>query len=136
MGMGAESLSPDRVRLPRAPAARLNAAKGDVFCVRRDANGDLWVEENLERSGYCAIGVALEPNSPLDTHDGRVDAILDRFAPLGVTGIGMFGNTVLDVPPDADLSAVRRLLDQAQHNGWWNYKELCVTDAWRATISP
>jgi hypothetical protein len=47
--MGAEALSPDRVRLPSAPWAALNAAKGDVFRVRHGPDGDLWVHEKLHR---------------------------------------------------------------------------------------
>jgi len=48
----------------------------------------------------------------------------------------MFGLTVVDVPPDADLTRVRRLLDAGQRDGWWDYDELCVTDAWRTAAKP
>jgi hypothetical protein len=133
--MGAEALSAGRVRLPKAPWAALDAAKGDVFRVRREADGDLWAEEKLEASGWCAIRVVLVPEGPLGPLDAGVDSILVKFAPLGVTGSGMFGYAVMDVPPDADLSAVRRLLDKGQRDGWWDYGELCVTDAWQAAIS-
>ena len=45
LGMGAEVLSPDRVRLPCAPWAALNAAKGDVFQVQRGTDGQLWIQD-------------------------------------------------------------------------------------------
>ncbi|MGZ6790963.1 MAG: hypothetical protein ACXVGQ_13710, partial [Mycobacteriaceae bacterium] len=60
-----------------------------------------------------------------------VEAILDKFTALGVTGSGVFGLTVIDVPPDADLYRVRQLLDTGQRDGWWDYDELCVTDVWK-----
>ena len=135
MGMGAEALSPDTVRLPSTPWAALDAAKGDIFRVRPDATGALWVEEKLEASGYCAIRVALVPDGPLGPLTNHVNAILGKFAPWGATGSGMFGLAVVDVPPTADLPAVRRLLDKGQGDGWWDYDELCVTDAWTAAAS-
>lgn len=111
------------------------AAKADVFRVQPDADGKLWVEEKLEASGYCAIRLALVPDGPLGPLTADVDAILDKFTALGVTGSGMFGLAVIDVPPDADLHLVRQLLDKGQRDGWWDYDELYVTDAWHATPS-
>jgi myo-inositol catabolism protein IolC len=48
----------------------------------------------------------------------------------------MFGLTAIDVPPDADLRLIRQLLDIGQRDGWWDYDELCVTDAWNAATTP
>jgi hypothetical protein len=136
VGLGAEALSSDRVRLPSAPWAALNAAKGDVFRVERDVDGQLWVQEKLKASGYCAIRLTLAPDSPLGPSSAGVDAILDKFAALGVTGSGMFGLAVIDVPPNADLHRVRLLLNIGQRDGWWDFDELCVTDAWKEATSP
>ncbi|MFC8848557.1 MULTISPECIES: DUF4265 domain-containing protein [unclassified Micromonospora] len=130
LGMGAEMLAPDRVRLPSAPWAALNAAKGDIFSVQRDGDGLLWAQEKLEASGYCAIRVVLAPDGPLGPVDAGVEAILDKFTALGVTGSGMFGLAVIDVPPDADLDRVRQLLNTGQRGGWWDVEELCTTDGW------
>jgi hypothetical protein len=135
LGVGAEALAPDHVRLLHAPWAALNAAKGDVFRVQRGVDGQLWVQEKLEASGYCAIRVVLAPDSPLGALDARVDAILDKFSALGIAGSGMYGLAVIDVPPDAGLYLVRRLLDTGQRDGWWDYDELCVTAAWKAATS-
>ena len=136
LGMGAEALSPDRVRLPRAPWAALNAAKDDIFRVQRQRDGELWVQEKFEASGYCAIRVLLASDSPLGPLEAGTEAILDKFTALGVTGSGMFGFTVIDVPPTADLHLVRHLLDIGKRDGWWDYDELCVTDAWKAAAKP
>ena len=38
----------------------------------------------------------------------------------------------LDVPPDVDLAAVKRLLREGTHAGWWEYEEGCIGDAWLA----
>ncbi|MEV7625299.1 hypothetical protein [Actinoplanes sp. NPDC089786] len=55
LGVTAEVLPPDRVRLLFAPWAALNAARADVYRVRKEEDGRLWAEEKLEASGYCAI---------------------------------------------------------------------------------
>ncbi len=132
LGVCAEVVPPDQVRLPSAPWAALNAARGDVFRVQPDTDGQLWAQDKVETSGYCAIRIVLADDSPLGPLTDGVQAILGKFAALGVTGSGMFGLVVIDVPPDADLHRVRRLLDTGQRDGWWDYDELCVTDAWRA----
>ncbi|BCB88785.1 hypothetical protein Psuf_060980 [Phytohabitans suffuscus] len=136
LGMGAEVLAPDRVRLPFAPWAALNAAKGDIFRVQRGTDGELWVQEKLEASGYCAIRVVLASDSPLGPLDTGTEVILEKFTALGVTGGGMFGLAVIDVPPEADLYLVRHLLNSGARDGWWDYDELCVTDAWNAAEAP
>lgn len=135
LGVGAEAIAPDRIRLPRAPWAALMAAKADVYRVQRGTDGQLWVEEKLDASGYCAIRLALTPDSPFGPLRADVDPILDKFTALGVTGCGMFGLAVIDVPPDADLYLVRRLLNKGQRDRWWDYDELHVTDAWHAPPS-
>lgn len=79
LGMGAEALAADRVRLPSAPWAALNAAKGDIFRVQREEDGQLWVREKIEASGYCAIRVMLVTGSPLGPLDVGTKAILEKF---------------------------------------------------------
>jgi len=58
--------------------------------------------------------------------------VLDAFAPLGVDGEGLqqYGIVALNVPPDVDLGAVKRLLRQGVDDGWWDYEEGCIGQAW------
>ena len=62
--------------------------QGRRLGVKPDANGQLWAQEKLEASGYSAIRVDLAPDSPRGPLAGHVDAILDRFTALGITGSG------------------------------------------------
>lgn len=135
MSTPAEMLAPDRVRLLYAPWAAVNAAKADVYRVRREHDGQLCAQEKLEASGFCAIRLFLSDDGPFQAVRDGVEAALDRFSALGVSGTGMFGVAVIDVPPGADLSRVSRLLDEGQRDGWWEYLELCVTDDWTAAVS-
>ncbi len=59
-----------------------------------------------------------------------MQAVLDAFEPLGVTGegIGQYGI----IAPDVDLRAVMDLLVAGVADGRWDDEEGCVTDAWLA----
>jgi hypothetical protein len=37
----------------------------------------------------------------------------------------------LDIPPGAQIAAIRSLLLQGQHDGWWEYEEGCIVPAWQ-----
>jgi hypothetical protein len=136
MSVPAELLAPDRVRLLSAPWAALNAAKADVYRVQTEDDGELWAQEKIQASGFCALRLILTDDSPLGTLNAGVEALLEKFSALGVTGSGMFGLAVIDLPPDCDLTVVRDLLDTGQRDGWWDFEELCVTDAWKAMRTP
>ncbi|MDX3192374.1 DUF4265 domain-containing protein [Streptomyces sp. MN03-5084-2B] len=119
----AEELEFGRAPLLDTPPTAVGAAVGDVYRVRPRSGGTWWAEEKLESSGICAV-LVLPPEPP-------PVSILGRFAHLGVKGDDFFGIAVLEIPPDADLGAVRRLLDDGVADGSWEYEELCVTDAWK-----
>lgn len=34
------------------------------------------------------------------------------------------------MPPDVDLDAVKRLLDDGERDNWWEFEEGCINDAW------
>lgn len=129
IGMGAELVAPDQVRLPMAPWGTFDAAKDDIFRIERDSDGQWWVKEKVTASGNCAIRIWATDESNLEHF---TDVVLADLAPLGVSGQGMFGLVVLDVPPTADLAAVRRLLRDGEHADRWTVDELSVTATWRA----
>lgn len=107
------------------------SALGDVVVTEVDAEGVVWVTETVEFSGNCTIRVI--PFAEGELADDR-QAVLDAFAPLGVEGEGIeqFGLVALNVPPSADVAGAKRLLLRGQADGWWDYEEGCVTEAWQA----
>jgi Domain of unknown function (DUF4265) len=85
----------------------------------------------VEASGNCTIRVLPVPDGPL----GRsVRAVHERFAGFGLGG-EVFSTTfplvALNVPADADLAAIKQLLESGKAQGWWEFEEGCVSDAWR-----
>jgi hypothetical protein len=66
---------------------------------------------------------------------GSLQLVLEAFAPLGVTGegLGQFEIVALNVAPDADIAAVKRLLRDGERDGWREYEEGCAGGAWLAT---
>lgn len=130
-GVWAVPVTSDTVRLENSPWFVRGVANGDLVRVRRGEDGQLWADERLEWSGYCLIRIIPFRKGPLA---GSRQRVLDVFAPLGVTGEGVeqFGMVALDVPSDVDLAAVKRLLHDGVRDGWWDYDEGCVGDAWLA----
>lgn len=102
---------------------------GDTVRVEADDDGTLWAVETVSWSGNCTIRVV-----PFPALTGGRQAVLDTFAPLGVEGEGIeqFEIVALNVPPDADLHEVQRLLHRGADEGWWDYEEGSVGDAWEA----
>jgi Domain of unknown function (DUF4265) len=122
-------VEPGVVRLDNTPFFVRNVAADDLIRVTPDANGQWQAGERLRWSGHYTIRIIVFGEGPLG---GSRQRVLGLFTPLGVTGEGMeqFGMVALDVPPDADITAVKRLLRDGQRDGWWEYEEGCVDDAW------
>lgn len=119
------------VRIDNVPWFVRNLASGDIVRTTTDSDGGLWAAERIQWSGHCTVRVVPLSDGALA---GNRQAVLDAFTPLGVEGEGIeqFGLVALDVPPTVDLGEVKRLLDQGAENGWWDYEEGCVCDAWLA----
>ena len=130
-GLWGVQVTSDTVRLHNSPWFARGVANGDLIRVRRGEDGQLRAEDRLEWSGYCTIRIIPFRDGPLG---GSRQRVLDAFSPLGVTGEGIeqYGMVALDVPPDVDLAAVKRLLREGTHAGWWEYEEGCIGDAWLA----
>jgi len=128
-GVWAVPLGGGLVRLDNIPWFARNAASGDTFQTSTDSHGVLWAADKVAWSGNCTIRVIPFPEGPLA---GSRQAVLDAFAPLGVDGEGLqqYGIVALNVPAGADLVAVKRLLRQGVEDGWWDYEEGCIGDAW------
>ncbi|MEH0984688.1 DUF4265 domain-containing protein [Micromonospora sp. CPCC 205556] len=57
---------------------------------------------------------------------------------LGLFGLGgeSFSEDLplvaLNVPADADFPRLKAVLLQGEAEGWWQFEEACVTDAWNS----
>jgi hypothetical protein len=129
----AAPLAGDVARVDNVPFFVRNLAWGDHVRTKVH-NGAIWAVERLKWSGRCTIRVIPHVKGPLA---GSRQAVLDAFEPLGVGGEGVesYGIVALDVPADADLAPVVRLLRQGLDDGWWDYEEGCVGEKWLA-IAP
>ncbi|MFC0430360.1 DUF4265 domain-containing protein [Kutzneria buriramensis] len=119
------------VRLDNIPFFVDGVALGDVFSVRVGEDGYLYAAEKVAWSGACTIRLVVLDDGPLA---GDVTRALDLLAPLFVEGEAaeQYRMLALTVPPEADLAAVKNLLIDGVVDGWWEYEEACVGDAWRA----
>ncbi len=130
-GLWALPVGEDLFELDNNPWFAMNVAAGDVFRARPDGDGVLWAAEKVRSSGNCTLRVIPFKDGPLA---GDRQAVLDAFAPFGVDGEGIeqFGMVSLNVPSDAALAEVKGLLQRGVRDGWWDYDEGCIGDAWKA----
>ncbi|MDX3854164.1 DUF4265 domain-containing protein [Streptomyces sp. AK02-01A] len=133
-GLWAVRLDGDAVRIDNTPWFVTNVACGDIVRVNEDVDGQLRAVEKVKWSGNCPIRV-------IPFRDGRFEGelspVIELFAPVGVTGEGLaqFGLVALNVPGDVDLATVQELLWRGSDEGWWDFDEGCVGDAWTALQS-
>ncbi|MFE0725839.1 DUF4265 domain-containing protein [Streptomyces rochei] len=96
--------------------------------------GVRWAGETVQASENCTIRLIV-------MKDGGSAAarqtVLETFRRLGTTGEGIeqFRMVALDVPSDADLPRIRKLLEHGEAKGWWHWEEGCVTAVWQATAA-
>ncbi|MFG2691618.1 DUF4265 domain-containing protein [Streptomyces sp. NPDC048405] len=97
-------------------------ASDDIIRVELDEGGVRWTAETVQASQNCTIRLIV-------LKDGGFAAarqsVLDVIHRLGATGEGIeqFWMVALDVPPDAELRQLRRLLEHGAAKGWWHWEE-------------
>ncbi|MEV8390463.1 MULTISPECIES: DUF4265 domain-containing protein [unclassified Streptomyces] len=122
------------VRLDNTPWFVRGVASNDIIRVEIDDEGVYWADETVQASENCTVRLVI-------MKDGGSAAtrqtVLETFYRLGTTGEGneQFRMVALDVPPDADLPRIRKLLDHGEAQEWWHWEEGCVTAAWRAAAA-
>lgn len=120
------------MRLDNTPWFVRGVASGDIIRVEIDDEGVCWAGETVRASRNCTIRLIV-------LKDGGSAAarqsVLDVFHRLGTTGEGIeqFRMVALDVPPDAGLRQIRKLLEHGEAQGWWHWEEGCVTAFWEST---
>ncbi|MET8740819.1 DUF4265 domain-containing protein [Streptomyces sp. NPDC004728] len=122
------------VRLDNTPWFVRGVACGDVLTTHPDEDGVHWAGQVVSPSQNCTIRLIVLR----DKGSGAArQSVLNAFAELGVgvEGNERFGMVALDVPLEADLARVQRLLDHGVAQEWWDMEEGCITDAWRAAQS-
>ncbi|NTW42798.1 MAG: DUF4265 domain-containing protein [Cellulomonadaceae bacterium] len=130
-GLWAQLAGPGRFRLDNTPWFVRGVAAGDIVEAEPDEAGTLWFVDVVERSGRVVVRVIPRRDGALR---GDRQAVLDAFAPLGVSGEAMASPVsivALDIGPDAALAPVRALLERGEAEGLWHYEEGCVSDEWR-----
>jgi hypothetical protein len=82
-------------------------------------------------SGNCTLRVLPIPSGPLGP---SAQAVHDHLAPFGLSGESFSKDlplVALNVPADADFLRIKTVLLQGEAEGWRQFEEACVTDAWK-----
>ncbi len=131
-GLWATPIGADTARIDNVPFLQDGLAQDDIVRYITDADGRNWATGRVGTAGNCTVRVIPFPDSPL----GRsAEAVHERLRPLGIGGETYstdFPMLALNVPADADFTAIKALLAEGREKGWWDYEVSCLTDAWRA----
>ena len=131
-GVWAEPLGNNCYRIDNTPWFIRGTSAKDIVRAFPDDDDVLWFSETLVQGGHQTIRIIPRDDGPLN---GDRQAVLDTFAPLDVTGEGLndqFRIVALDVGPDADVAAVKRLCNEGEADGRWYHEEGNVTPEWLA----
>lgn len=122
------------VRLDSTPWFVRGVASDDIIRVEIDDEGVRWAEETVKASENCTIRLIVPKDSG---SAAALQSALDIFHRLGAIGEGIeqFRMVALDVPPDADLRQIQKLLEHGEAKGQWHWEEGCVTTAWETMAS-
>ncbi|MEU2729586.1 DUF4265 domain-containing protein [Streptomyces griseoviridis] len=121
------------VRLDNTPWFVRGVACGDIVGVELEDDGVLYARETVQPSGNCTIRLIVLRD---EGSAAARQTVLDSFHRLGATGEGLqhFRMVALDVPPEADLPEIRKLLEHGAAQEWWQWEEGCVTSAWQKAL--
>ncbi|MEV6923724.1 DUF4265 domain-containing protein [Dactylosporangium sp. NPDC051485] len=83
---------------------------------------EFWAVGWVAASGHSVVRILPHPGGPLGP---SAKAVHERLAPFGLGGESFsaeFPLVAVDVPPDADLAGLKRLLRAGVEQGWWAYE--------------
>lgn len=126
----AQALGAERFQLDNVPWFARGVAENDVVrAVARSASEWPIFVETVEWSGNLTIRVIPFRAGPLA---GSQEEVLARLTPLGAEGeaAGGYPIVALTIPVGVERAPIRGLLDRGVAEGWWEYEEGCVDDAW------
>ncbi|MFH9617196.1 DUF4265 domain-containing protein [Streptomyces pratensis] len=121
------------VRLDNTPWFVRGVASGDIIRVEVEDDGVLYARETIQPSQNCTIRLIVLKD---EGSAAARQTVLETFHRLGTTGEGIerFRMVALDVPPEADLPKIRKLLEHGAAKEWWHWEEGCVTSAWENAV--
>ncbi len=131
----AEPLGSDSYRIENTPWFVRNIAADDIVRAvpSNDTSWPVYVKK-IRWGGNYAIRIIPFRTGRLA---GSLQAVLELCAAHGAygEGAGTYPIVALTIPPEADITRLRALLKQGQAEGWWDYEEGCVDNAWLALDS-
>nr|WP_254710015.1 DUF4265 domain-containing protein [Streptomyces lunaelactis] len=130
-GLWATRLGDDTARVENVPFLQNGVAEGDVVRFATDDDGLHWAKERVSASENCAVRVLPVPSGPLGRSAQAVHAHLAPFGLGGEVFSDEFPLVAFNVPAEADLGQIKKLLAHGQEEGWWHFEVGCATDAWR-----
>lgn len=131
-GLWAEPIEGDTARICSVPFLADGIAIGDVLRYTFDETGRRWATGRVEGSGNCTVRVLPVPTGPLGANAEAVHGQFEQWNLGGEEFSKELPLVALNIPADADMPAIKALLNRGVEDGWWYYETGCATDTWRA----
>jgi hypothetical protein len=128
-GLWAEPIGNDQFRIDNTPWFVRNLSADDIVHALPGSDGVLWAVDRVRWSRRLTIRVIPRTDGALQ---GDYRAVLERFAPFGVSGevIAQYRLVALDIPADADHRSLKAVLQRGEDDGLWDFEEACISDEW------
>ena len=111
----------DGYEIDNIPFYAKSLAVGDLVAARRDENGLLWFASMIKPSGHTTIQVLF--NREEDVAPFR--ALLRQMG-CESEGGDMPELIAVDIPPAVKYEEVKKILDEGEHEGRFEYQEACL----------
>ncbi|MDG4798188.1 DUF4265 domain-containing protein [Micromonospora sp. WMMD1082] len=129
-GLWATRVGEDLARVRNVPFLQDGVAEDDVVRFVTDADGLHWSVEQVQASGNCTVRVLPNPDGPLGRSAQAVHAEFTAFNLGGEVFSEQLPLVAFNIPADADLTAIKMLLERGQNNDWWHYEVGSGTPRW------
>ena len=127
-GLWALPLTNGLFRIENTPFFAFALSNGDEISASPDDDDVLWLTGVVRRGGSMTVRII-----PIDRTDS-LEGIAAEFRAIGVAGEGFreYRLMALDLRPELDLPAIKKVLQAGVASGRWHYEEGDVDEAWQA----
>jgi hypothetical protein len=131
-GLWAVDLGDGTYRLANVPWFVTGVALDDVVEAALTADGTLWAIRSLRWAGRHVVRLSPIINGDPTPFLERIEADFERLE-VGIESMGPPEWLIaIDIPADADLAEIKKLLREGVASQRWTFEEACVGARWDA----
>ena len=111
----------DGYEIDNIPFHVSSLAVGDLVAARRDEDGLLWFTKMIKPSGHTTIQILFARKEDAPPFRARLDQMGCESEGSDIPEL-----VAVDVPPEVKYEEVKKLLDEGEREGRFEYQEACL----------